>query len=247
MKRFLATLCALAFLISQASASNILINPYVLATGVSPPASISFVGCTASVSANTVYTFTNHATGTAGARKTIVSASAKDNATIFSIDSMTVGGVSATEVVDNSADTGSLVQNALYIIDNPSGTTATIVVTASESMSNMTVCVWAAYDLLSTTATATASQFQTASAAITLSLNVSTDGIGVGISSVSSDSDTATWTGLTERVDALAESGAPGEVMSYSGADTATAGTPLSVTADWTGTDDSAGVSASFR
>lgn len=239
MRRIALTLAILAFAFQPALA-GFLINSYSVVPGI---ASISFVGCTESSTDQTTYTFTDHATGTAGNRWTIVGVASFEGTTDFSTASMTVGGNAASEVVD-SADTGALTQAALYIISNPSGTTATIVVTASEAIAAMNICVWAAYDILSATAHDTGTDFETASAALDLSLNVPTDGIGVAMTASNAFSSPATtWTGMTERVD----DPGPEASASYSGADTTTVGTPLSVTSDWNGSLDSTGVSASFR
>ena len=237
MKHLFRSLIALAYLASAATAqAGFVINSFWGAA-----ATISFVGCTSSSSDLTTYTFTDHATGTAGARKTIVGVSGGDGATNFSVSSMTVGGAAATEVADNSASTGSLAQSAIYIKDNPSGTTATIVVTFSEAIEDAAVCVWAAYDVSSETATDTASGFDTSGGAITLDLDVATNGVAVGMSS-SDSADSHTWTGMTERSDANQS-----PTHRYSGADTSTAGTPFATTVDETDTGDLVGTTASFR
>jgi hypothetical protein len=243
MKMFFRSLIALAYLASATLAqAGFVINPFVFAA--STPASISFVGCTGEPSGTGPFTFTNHATGTAGARKTIVGVVGQDGTTDFSISGVTVGGNAATEAVD-SADAGSLVQAAIYIIDNPTGTTATIVATFSEAINNAAICVWAAYDVVSETKADFASNFQTAAAALTLDLDIPADGIAVGMSYTDANLQTVTWTGMTERSETIVSDG--GSTSVFSGADSSTPGTPTSVSADWTGTDDSIGVSASFR
>ncbi len=241
MRALFRTLICLIYLASATLAqAGYVINSFQF--GTAGGATITFIGCTGDATDLTTYTFTNHATGVAGARKTIVGVGAADAATDFNVSSVSVGGVSATEVVD-SADVNSLVQSAIYIIDNPSGTTATIDVTWSEAVTGAAICVWAAYDVLSETATATATQFQTSSAAITLSLNVNADSIAVGMSSCRDGLQTTTWAGMTERADTSVET----STHAYSAADTQTSGAPLAVTADWSGASDSIGASASFR
>lgn len=208
------------------------------------PASISFVGCTSVADAASPLTYTNHATGTAGNRWTIVGVVVEDGATAFTIDSMTVGGSAATEITDNSAETGSLMQSALYIISNPSGTTATIDVTVSEAVTVSAVCVWAAYDLVSAAAHDTAASFHTSSGNLALSLDVPVDGIAAGIcGSEQNAADATTWTGMTEQSEARTN----GNTSNYSGANTVTVGTPLSVNCNWDGSSDAIGVTASFR
>ncbi|MDZ4818541.1 MAG: hypothetical protein SGJ20_06155, partial [Planctomycetota bacterium] len=207
-------------------------------------ATISFVSCTTSAANLTTYTFTAHATGTAGTRKTIVGVTGEDGTSDFSVDSMTVGGVSAAEVVD-SANASSAIQSALYIIDNPSGTTADIVVTFSEAVTSSAVCVFAAYDISSETAVATASQYQATSANIVLSLDVSADGVAVGQSAFEGSSQTTTWAGLVENAPESCSAEACASSAHYT--EDATASSPLTAGSDWTGSGESIGVSASFR
>jgi hypothetical protein len=224
---------------------SFIINPYRYVVAGGGSATISYVGSTVDVSNASVYTFTAHATGTAGTRKTIVAVSSGDLATAFSVSGVTVGGAAATLVVSNSADTGSLVQSAIFIIDNPSGTTANIVVTMSETVEACGISVWAGYDFSSETPVDTASQFQTSSAAVVLDLDVSSGGVGVGISVCNDSGQTVTWTGMTERAETVGQLGGTGQFV-FSPADTTTSGTPLTVSADWLGTADAVGCSASW-
>jgi len=240
LARILSLIAALTFGV-QPAVAGFVINSFSFAKVA---ATISFVSCTTSPDNQTTYTFTDHATGTAGTRKTIVGVSAEDNASDFSVNSMTVGGVSAAEVVD-SANASSAIQSALYIIDNPSGTTADIVVTFSEAVTSSSVCVFAAYDISSETAVATASQFQTASANIVLSLNVSADGVAVGQSASQNPSETTTWAGLVENAPESCSVASCASSAHYT--EDATASSPLTVGSDWTSVGDSIGVSASFR
>jgi hypothetical protein len=192
----------------------------------------------------TVYTFNAQPVGGAGNRKTIVGVAGRDSAIDFTILSVTVNGVAATNVVTNAIETGSTIQTGIFIIDNPTGVTADIVVTFSEIITQCGIAVWAAYDLVSSTPTDTAQQFQTASANIDLSLDVQAGGVAVGMSGAGGAAAVCAWAGLVEQFDA----DAPTEAFSYSGAGyTAVAGqTPLTTGADWTGTDDAAGVAASW-
>lgn len=239
------TLSAIFIAIStHVLAMDWLINSYRFAAGAATP-TLTYVTTTENDTSLTTYTFTAVNTGTADAtRKTIVAISGGDSATDFSIASVTVGGAAATEVID-SANTGSTVQTAIYIIDNPSGTTANIVVTLSEAGNGCGIAVWAAYDLSSSTATDTATQFQSTAANIVLSLDISAGGVAVGIASTMDNASTGTWTGLTERAEEIV--GADDHM--FSPADTTSAGgaAPLTVGADWSLAADSIGVSASFR
>lgn len=208
--------------------------------------SLSWVGATADGTNVQLYTFTSHATGTPRqSRKTIVGVSGRDGTADFSILTVTLGGVTMTEVVD-AADVGSLANAGIYILDNPLGTTSTITVNFSEAVSGCAIGVWAAYDLLSSTAYATASQFQTISAELVLDLACPANGIVISQSNTNLDGgNTTTWNpGMMERVDAVLAAD-----MSYSSADGICPNYTRSypVRCDWTGADDAIGVAASFR
>lgn len=239
---FLSLWLALAWSILPAAAELTTTQLTGFNVGGAAPASLSFVSCTTDTSNLSTYTFTSHATGTAGNRWTIVSFHGRRSSANWSYSSATVGGNSATEVID-TANASSVVQSAIYIIANPSGTTATIVVNTSVAVASMTVCVWAGYDLQSATAVDTASAFSSTSAAMTLDLDISSGGFAVGAATSQTGTPTHTWTGMTERSDA-----ASGDIEhTYSAADTNTAGAPRSVSADGSGVNNSVGVSASFR
>jgi hypothetical protein len=215
--------------------------------GPPPPPStgLIFIGHNVSIVDTNIYTYNAQSAGPAGNRHTIIGVVGRDSAsTDFSILGLTVNGVAATSVVTNAIETGSTLQTGIFIIDNPIGETMDIVVTFSETVTQSAIAVWAAYDLVSSTPTATAQQFQTASANINLSLNVDAGGFAVGISGNGSTVGACTWAGFAARFDA----DSPSEALSYSGADytATTAQTPLTIGADWTGTDDAAGVAASW-
>lgn len=246
MRRVLfRTLIALLYLLAVVPAqAGFVINSFSFAS--TGPASISFVGCASDASDSTLYIFSSHDTGIADpTRSTIIGVTGSDAATNFSISAVSLNGSPVDEVVD-SANAGSLVQSGIYIISNPSGANGDINVTFSEAIVNSAVCVWAAYNLNFLTATDTAAAFQTAAASIDLSLDVATEGVAVGMSVTRSSGEAVTWVGLSERSETtIAEGG--GNAATFSGADAATAGTPLTVSADWSGSNDSIGVSASFR
>ena len=193
----------------------------------------------------TTYTFSAASMGTEGAtRKIIIGVGAEDALTGFTINSVTVGGVAAASVVTTSADTGSLVQSGLFIVDLPTGATADVVVTLSEACTSCGIAIWAAYDLTSSTPAATASQFQTSSANIVLSMNVLVGDLIVGVSTNEQSSNAATWAGLTE--DAETVMGAEAEISAASHTAIAAA-TPLTIGCDWDNARDVTGCAAVFR
>lgn len=205
-------------------------------------ATISFLQCARDGSDTNVYTFSSQNTGTAGTnRDTIVVIVGQDSATTFGVSGVTIGGDAATEIVDE--DGSGTVNSAIYIFSNDAGTSEDIVVTWSEAITGAAICVWAAYDLTSTTAVASVAINHTSSSNLVLSLNFTGEGVAVGGCVSGADEEAASWTGFTEKFEATAD--AP----SYSGAHYSSLSTsaPLTVGCDWTGSGNASGVSASFR
>ena len=99
---------------------------------------------------------------------------------MFGVNSITIGGDSATEVVDEGASIEQ-VDAALYIMANPAGTAEDIVVTMSEAITAAAICVWQVNNLNSETAVATAQDTYASGSGPTLSLNVNTSSYGIVI------------------------------------------------------------------
>jgi len=168
----------------------------------------------------TNYTFSGVAIGTAATnRRIIVGVGNRFTSGNPTISSLTVAGIPATQVAHVSAG-ASTVKATLFIADVPTGTTADIVVNQSGGTVNCGLGVWAAYDLLSSTAT----DFGTSVAnPATDGIAVSAGGIIVGYA-VTGGSDaprTHTWTGISEEFDEtiegfIAHTGASGEFASAS-------------------------------
>ncbi len=205
---------------------------------------LTWIGSNTSGSNASAYTFTAENVGVAAAdRKTIVVACGDASTASWTYTSITVGGSSATEAVE-TANASSLEECAVYIIDNTAGTAEDIVVTVSKTITNMQIGVWAAYGLNSSTATATNKDFDTAAALLNSNVNVNAGGIAVGGCSTNGGAETATWVGLSDH-----GSASQGSEISYSFADTTVgaAQSPLSISCDFTGSDDAIVVTASFR
>lgn len=239
MKRLAAILSALALTCSQASA-GFLINSYA----VKPPPTFSSLGCTNLGSGADPSTFTSVNVGTAdAARTTILSITADDGTTIdFSFVGVTIGGDTATEVVD-TANVNSRQQSAVYAMANPAGTSENIVVDLSEAVADITVCVYAAYNLNSSTAIASNQGFDTSGGVVTLSVNTQSGGIAVGICGADSGSASTTWVGLTEETDATGT----GHFYSSAWLSGTSDASPRTISCDYAGTGDIAGAAASFR
>lgn len=110
------------------------------------------------------------------------------------IDSVTIGGVSATLVVGINNNPSQGAAAALYIAAVPTGTTATVVVSFTSA-----VCIGAATFILRNRTTTTATSSSTAEDP-SLNLNIAGGGAAIGVSMVR-DGTVSTWTGLTEQFD----------------------------------------------
>lgn len=243
MNMLRAVLAALFFVWSAISAPAMLTVSELHGFNAGGPlvTSISFVGCTENDDDLTEYTFTNHSTGAGPRTHTLVGVAMEDNGTVFSTSTLTVGGASASEIVDE--DGTGLVNTSLHIIANPSGTTATIVVTASEAVRSAVVCVWQA-TLSSATPVSSIADDDTASGALVLTLSsTAAAGVAFGMCASQDGGASTTWANLSERIDDQNTEG----TLDYSAADASTVGGSLAVTCDWTGSSDATGVAAALQ
>ena len=196
---------------------------------------LAYVGETNSDTNATVYTFSAHAVGTASAgRRNIVAAHAQNGT--GGVASMTIGGDSATELVD--AINVSCVA-ALYIMLNTAGTSEDIVVTFDQAHTTAAVGVWESTGLADNTALDTDSSTAAAPAA---TLTTTPGGFVVAATSNQIGSSSA-WsgTGVTERYDDQT-----GDTGDWSGADAVTTGNSLAITNTITSNNRQVGVFASF-
>ena len=237
-----ALICSLALVCSQASA-GFLLNSYA----ISSVPTIAFLQCeTAAPTGSNPYTFSSINTGTASAdRRTVVGVVAQDNTTVFTASTLTVGGDSASKQADNgaaSAKGGA----AIFILDNSSGTSESVVITFSEAVSinTISICLWSITGgLSSNTSVDSATGSLKGSSTQTLSSDFSANGVGVGVCTSDVSGRTWTWTGMTERADGDVTSG------SRTAADyTATAAeTDRTITAQPNGTGEHGCAVATFR
>lgn len=192
-------------------------------------------------------TYTNAAIGTAAVGRRVIVGITSGKATgAYTITGVTIGGNAAAQVkTETASGGGATVVTDIWILQVDTGTTATIVVSYSASVTAAAVSVWAAYDLTSSTATDTGNS--TANP-MTDTLNISAGGVAVGMLSnfASGGLPSHTWVGLSERVDLAA---AVGAFEAYSSADGtfAAAQTGLTITATPTAQSAGALVMASFR
>lgn len=117
------------------------------------------------------------------------------------VTSMTIGGVSATKIVEKNNAPGPQTFCAIWIADVPSGTSGNVVITYQFSSGSSSICVYAAYNTNS--ATETDSEVPGFTAPITLSVDVASRGIIIGhaFAVATLTGSSASWTGLTEDFD----------------------------------------------
>lgn len=149
MKRFFATLIALALAILPAH-GDMLLTGIGNGNGSTPPTPVSMAfnqnqnGC-ASV---TTCTYAAQAIGTASATRSVILGFATFGTTPTSV---TIGGIAATQLATTS--NGGTVNYYFYGAAVPTGTTASYVINtaATTGTAGVTVSSWSVYDLLSLT------------------------------------------------------------------------------------------------
>lgn len=180
------------------------------------------------------HTFTGVDIGTATwGRRIIVAAAASGAGSIGNVTAMTVGGVSATQLVERTDNTGATyVRVELWIAHVPNGTTEDIVVTFSGSFSTLNIATWSCTGVLSNAAVATGTS---AADPATATLATVAGGFCIG-ALVGAPSDPTTWSNVTERFDN----------SSFTGADGATTGADISPSANHNFTTVASAVFATF-
>jgi len=115
------------------------------------PVTFAYTATSAIESIGTSFTFSGVALGTAASnRKIIVGTGSQESVDTTHINTLTVGGVSATELVAINDDAGVDHQAEIWIATVPTGTTGDIVVTTNGNNSSMSIGVWAVYGASST-------------------------------------------------------------------------------------------------
>lgn len=242
MIRFIVSLLlSLALVCSEASA-GFLLNSFAVQ---SVPPTLTFLQCSTSTpSGSNPYTLTSQNVGTAKAdRYTLIAVNIEDAASVFGVDAVTVGGDSATEVADYGG-ASALASSAIYILSNPTGTSETVVVTMSEAVTSLSVCLWSVTGLSSATATDTATGGSSSNAAVSLNIDLSAGGVGVAGCADSANGEVFAWTGFTERADAAVSTILRTTAADYSAT---VAETNKTVSSDATGTGEAGCAAATFR
>jgi hypothetical protein len=164
------------------------------------PVAMSFTDNAANQSDLSTYTFSTRSFGTAAADRIIVVGIVARRAAAATLDSVTIGGVTATKTtgVINSGGGAATIAD-IWQAPVPTGTTGDVVVTFNTAMARCAVVI---YRMVGASSTASNTQTSTATDP-SVSLNVPANGAAMGVAH-SVDGSTTTWTGLTEDVDTTA-------------------------------------------
>ena len=174
------------------------------------PASISYRANYSSTTDASSYTFASSDIGTATDRSLVVVAIHYRSS---SISSVTIGGVTATQI----RTVGAGLNTAIFSASGVTGTTADVVVTLSGTASRCLVAVYALYNLRSTTPVDSDITFTLSGSSLSRTVDTQADGVIVAAASATGSGRTFTWTGATENYDTVIET-----ADSYSGASTLT-------------------------
>ena len=176
----------------------------MLMATVTPAATVTQTDFDKNDSSLTTYTFTSKTIGAADpSRYVVVAVGSPANSSNRTISSVTLGGVTMTQVASSflsAAGGGAFAETALYILQVPVGTTGTVVVTWSGAADRMAIGVFALYNLQSATPTSTPSTSSANPA--TASINVVAGGVVVAATfAFAGGAFTHTWAGLTKNYD----------------------------------------------
>lgn len=171
-------------------------DPYNLST-------TTFVATTSDTSNASTYTFNSASIGAASdSRLVVVGVTAEDDATGVTISSVTIGGSTAREIVQASADegAGNSVTAGLFYLRVTTGTTANIVVTLSASSLRCSISVFRVLTNLSAEYASSSDNTISGAGVCTTTLDVPRDGTALGVACFDSGSAITgiTWAGLTE-------------------------------------------------
>jgi hypothetical protein len=202
------------------------------------PATVEYVNSYVDTGNLSAYSFAASSLGAeGGARKIIVAVCGDGGAAGRTFTAVTVAGIAATQVVQNSVTAR---VSSLWIADVPTGTTGTIDVTCSAGFNNCRIGVYAARNLGSMTPVSTASDSGT-DAAFSVNLTGAGPGFAVGASQEANSVDTVAWSGLTEDFDLATE----GSKSSGARSDF-TSGGSKTISGTWSSAAEHSAVSAFF-
>lgn len=178
----------------------------------------------------TTYTFASQNLGTASSDRYILVAvnSRALGATAFNASTVTVQGISATQIVNASSTSTNSTMAAIWRAAVPTGTTGDVVVTLNKSALRCSVALYSATGI---DAAANDTDTSTANPGA-VSIDIPADGFAVACNAAGTTTTFATWTNLTEDYEQLTEG-----YKSTSASDGfASTQTGLAVSCEWSGT-----------
>ncbi len=207
------------------------------------PAVLTFTDERGDQGGSSPWTFSNMSIGAAAQdRFVIVGVFAPSTSTDASdaISGVTVGGISAARLAQATTNPGTGEENhqiAFYGLTVPTGSMSDIVVSTHVPRASMSIGVWAATGLQSTTPTDIATDVVEEEDALVTNIDVLQGGFAIGISMVQNAGETCVWTNLSEDFDSpLTTEQATSSVQTGASMSNLSSAT-MSVTATWTGTD----------
>lgn len=202
--------------------------PFPIVSPYLPPAEVSYTAQASNESNLTTYTFSTLSFGAADSgRFMVVGVYAAANSDFGNITGVTIGGVTATQLVQIEDALGDS-DFAFYGASVPTGTTGDVVVTLNAAPDRCGVAVFRVVKLLSTTPTA-ATGANTGSAPVSANIATTSKGILIGFAGIENNASTWTWTNMTEQVDTAVGSG--GTSMTGASDNISVGSASLSVTA----------------
>jgi hypothetical protein len=158
---------------------------------------------------SSAYTFSSLSFGAAATDRYIVVAVTYLGTSGGSQTTATIGGVSATTLIDRTVLSGGVTSGAAIITAPlPTGTTGDVVVNFSANMLDCAVSVYSVTGWLGSSSVTDGDDTGTISMSLTLPTNSTVIGVVGAIDDLSTDpTASATWTGLTERNDLSYDTG----------------------------------------
>jgi hypothetical protein len=167
----------------QSNFDNLHYDPRILA-----------VSCASDATDLTTYTFAGLDMGAIYPdRRTTILVGGFDSAVTFSVSTVTVGGDSATEVIDE--DGTGLTNTAIYDFANVAGTSESVVVTFNEAVTGAAVCAISTTGVSSAISTTAANDV--AAAALNLNVNTKNGGFTLAVCVAETGSTQTPTGGLT--------------------------------------------------
>lgn len=213
---------------------------------VPPVASATWTDATSSATDGTTFTFNSRAIGAASAdRIVVVGVSAGQSGSTVRTCTVTIGGVTATQLVFVAKTSTNSTHVGLFALLVPTGTTGNIVLTFSGTQVRCGIDVWALTGTAGVVTPAnTANNTAASTTAVSTTITTVAGGACIGMfgDAISGASQTTTWTGLTEDNDSVVElsvfsgahlNGTAGGSLSISATESSTGAGLVLVAASW--------------